>query len=53
MLERIKEYLEQLDGEVSDCFKGEHPEYVYHGRVKRKLRCLLWGCVDLSEALPV
>ena len=36
MLERIKEYLEQLDCEVSDCFKVEHPEYVYHGRVNRK-----------------
>ena len=39
MLERIKGYLEELDSQVRGSFKAEHPEYVYHGKVRRKLRC--------------
>ena len=39
MLEQIMMYLEALDRQASESFKESHPEYVYHGRIKRKLRC--------------
>lgn len=48
MLEEIRMYLEELDRQVTDRFKEAHPEYVCHGRVKRKLRCY-FGDVMISR----